>query len=120
MAKVNAEFPIEPIEPNYRGEVAKRWRYKDGRGELGVVASVTQAFCRDCSRARLSADGKLFTCLFAAQGTDLRALLREGISEDDLRDLLISTWRARDDRYSELRSAATDTLHKIEMSYIGG
>ncbi len=117
---INTEFPIEPIEPNYRGEVAKRWRYKDGGGELGVVASVTQAFCRDCSRARLSADGKLFTCLFAAAGTDLRTLLRAGISEEDLRDTLIATWRQRDDRYSELRTAATDPLHKIEMSYIGG
>ena len=120
LATINAEFPIEPIEPNYRGEVAKRWRYQDGGGELGVVASVTQAFCRDCSRARLSADGKLFTCLFAAAGTDLRTLLRAGISEEDLRDTLVATWQQRDDRYSEIRSAATTPLHKIEMSYIGG
>jgi cyclic pyranopterin phosphate synthase len=120
LKKVNAEFPIEPIEPNYRGEVAKRWQYKDGSGELGIVASVTQAFCQDCSRARLSADGKLFTCLFAADGIDLRAFLRTGISDEELQDMIINTWRNRVDRYSEIRSAVTETLHKIEMSYIGG
>jgi cyclic pyranopterin phosphate synthase len=100
--------------------VAERWRYKDGKGELGVIASVTQAFCRDCTRARLSAEGKLYTCLFATSGTDLRALLRGGASDDDISSAIADVWTARTDRYSEIRSDATIPLQKIEMSYIGG
>ena len=117
---VDAAFPIEPVAPNYPGEVAERWRYKDGRGEIGIIASVTQAFCRDCTRARLSAEGKFYTCLFATQGTDLRALLRGGSSDDEIAARIADVWSARTDRYSEIRSEATIPLAKIEMSYIGG
>jgi cyclic pyranopterin phosphate synthase len=113
-------FPVEPIAPNYAGEVAERWRYADGSGEFGVIASVTQAFCRDCTRARLSAEGKLYTCLFATEGTDLRALLRGGASDDDIAAKIADVWNARTDRYSEIRSEGTIPLQKIEMSYIGG
>ena len=113
-------WPLEPAEANYRGEVAERYRYRDGGGEVGLISSVTQPFCHDCSRARLSAEGKLYTCLFAVRGHDLRAPLREGASDDDLRDLLGTLWGARADRYSELRSAATDDRPKVEMSHIGG
>lgn len=117
---INAEMPIEPIEPNYRGEVANRWRYRDGRGEIGIIASVTQPFCRDCNRARLSADGQLFTCLFATTGHDLRALLRGGASDSDISNSIGGVWQARSDRYSENRSAETVKLPKVEMSYLGG
>jgi cyclic pyranopterin phosphate synthase len=117
---IDSELPIEPVQPNYQGEVAERWRYRDGSGEVGVIASVTQAFCRDCTRARLSAEGKLFTCLFATEGTDLRAMLRGGSSDAEISDAIASVWRARTDRYSEIRSDETVKLHKIEMSYIGG
>jgi cyclic pyranopterin phosphate synthase len=117
---IDAVHPLEPVQPNYVGEVAERWRYKDGKGELGVIASVTQAFCRDCTRARLSAEGKLYTCLFATSGTDLRALLRGGASDDDISSAIADVWTARTDRYSEIRSDATIPLQKIEMSYIGG
>jgi len=117
---IDAEFPLEPLEPNYRGEVANRYRYRDGAGELGLIASVTQPFCADCSRARLSADGKLYTCLFAVSGTDLRGLLRGGASEDQIHAAIGNVWRVRTDRYSEIRSAATLDLPKVEMSYIGG
>ena len=117
---IDSELPIEPVQPNYQGEVAERWRYRDGSGEVGVIASVTQAFCRDCTRARLSAEGKLFTCLFAMEGTDLRAMLRGGSSDAEISDAIASVWRARTDRYSEIRSDDTVKLHKIEMSYIGG
>jgi len=117
---VAAAFPAEPIGPNYPGEVAERWRYLDGRGEFGVIASVTQAFCRDCTRARLSAEGKLYTCLFATEGTDLRALLRGGASDEETAARIAEVWNARTDRYSEIRSEATIPLAKIEMSYIGG
>ncbi len=113
-------WPLEPAEANYRGEVAERYRYRDGGGEVGLISSVTQPFCHDCSRARLSAEGKLYTCLFAVRGHDLRAPLREGASDDDLRGLLGTLWGARADRYSELRSAATDDRPKVEMSHIGG
>jgi cyclic pyranopterin phosphate synthase len=113
-------FGIEPIEPSYRGEVARRWRYRDGKGEVGVIASVTQPFCGDCTRARLSAEGKLFTCLFAVRGHDLRALVRGGAGDDELAAAIGGVWRKRGDRYSELRSQATDGLPKVEMSYIGG
>jgi GTP 3',8-cyclase len=117
---VNAEFPLEPIAPNYRGEVANRYRYKDGAGEIGVIASVTQPFCGDCTRARLSSEGLLFTCLFAATGRDVRALLRGGASDDDIADFIGDIWRARADRYSELRTAQTTEQPKVEMSHIGG
>ena len=118
---IDAALPLEPIEPAYRGEVARRWRYRDGGGEVGVITSVSQPFCGDCTRARLSAEGSLYTCLFATSGTDLRTLLRQ----DDTAALeakLNSIWSAREDRYSELRSAQTADLAggKIEMSYIGG
>jgi cyclic pyranopterin phosphate synthase len=117
---ISAELPLEPVEANYQGEVAERWRYSDGSGEIGVIASVTQAFCRDCTRARLSAEGKLYTCLFATEGTDLRALARGGADDDAIRTAITEVWAARTDRYSDLRSADTAGLHKIEMSYIGG
>jgi cyclic pyranopterin phosphate synthase len=120
LGRVNAVFPVEPIEPNYRGEVADRYRYRDGAGEIGLIASVTQPFCGDCTRARLSADGQVFLCLFAALGFDLRARLRSGLADDDLRAELARLWRGRDDRYSDLRSAATKGLPHVEMSYIGG
>jgi GTP 3',8-cyclase len=117
---IDAELPLEPVEPAYRGEVAKRWRYRDGTGEIGVIASVTQPFCGDCTRARISAEGRLYTCLFATRGHDLRALLRSGATDEDLRDSIRGVWAARTDRYSELRSAETAELPRIEMSYIGG
>ncbi|HET9242259.1 MAG TPA: hypothetical protein VFN99_02375, partial [Gaiella sp.] len=120
VAAIDAEYPLEPVEPGYRGEVASRWRYRDGGGEIGVISSVTQPFCRDCTRARLSADGKLYTCLFAVRGHDLRALLRGGASDEELAEALRGIWSARTDRYSELRSAQTAGLEKVEMSYIGG
>jgi GTP 3',8-cyclase len=118
--RVAEAFPAEPLEPNYTGEVAERWRYTDGAGEFGVIASVTQAFCRDCTRARLSAEGKLYTCLFATQGTDLRAPLRTGATDDEIAEIVASVWTARTDRYSELRGEETARAAKIEMSYIGG
>jgi cyclic pyranopterin phosphate synthase len=122
--RVDAEFPIEPVEANYRGEVAKRWRYRDGQGEIGIIASVTQPFCGDCTRARLSAEGKLYTCLFAVRGHDLRALIRSGATDEQLAARLAEIWRVRGDRYSELRSQSTvDPAiggRKVEMSYIGG
>jgi cyclic pyranopterin phosphate synthase len=117
---ISAELPIEPLEPNYRGEVAERYRYTDGSGEIGIIASVSQPFCGDCSRARISADGKLYTCLFAINGTDMRGLLRGGASDAGLRDAISAVWQKRVDRYSELRSAQTEDLPKVEMSYIGG
>jgi cyclic pyranopterin phosphate synthase len=120
VATIDAERPLEPVEPAYRGEVANRWRYRDGGGEIGVIASVTQPFCGDCTRARLSADGQVYTCLFAVEGHDLRALLRGGASDEELSTVIADIWRARADRYSELRSAATADLPKVEMSYIGG
>src|SRR5690606_27761849 len=137
IAAIDAELPLEPVPPAYPGEVATRWRYRDGEGEVGVIGSVTQPFCGSCTRVRLSTDGKLFTCLFANRGTDLRAMLRSGGTDEDLRDLLSNVWRARDDRYSELRTSLTPALRpaaedsppgdedpagprRIEMSYIGG
>jgi cyclic pyranopterin phosphate synthase len=120
VAAIDAELPLEPVEPAYRGEVANRWRYRDGSGEIGVISSVTQPFCGDCTRARLSADGRVYTCLFAVKGHDLRALLRDGASDEELTAAIADIWRARTDRYSELRSAATADLQKVEMSYIGG
>jgi cyclic pyranopterin phosphate synthase len=113
-------FGVEPVEASYRGEVARRYRYRDGRGEIGVIASVTQPFCGDCTRARLSAEGRLFTCLFAVRGHDLRALVRSGATDEELGEAVRGVWRARKDRYSELRSQATTGLPRVEMSYIGG
>lgn len=118
--RINAVFPIEPIERNYVGEVAERWRYKDGSGEVGFISSVTQAFCRDCTRTRLSAEGSIYTCLFATKGTDLRSLLRSGASDEKISDVIGNVWRSRTDNYSETRTAETTKLRKVEMSYIGG
>jgi cyclic pyranopterin phosphate synthase len=118
--RIDAEFPLEPAEPNYRGEVAKRWRYRDGSGEIGLIASVTQSFCGDCSRARITAEGKLYTCLFAVRGHDLRALVRGGASDDDVAETIGGIWQRRTDRYSDLRAEGTPGLPKVEMSYIGG
>jgi cyclic pyranopterin phosphate synthase len=120
LAVVDAEFPLEPIAPDYLGEVATRWRYRDGAGELGMIASVSRPFCGDCTRARMSADGLLYTCLFSSMGHDLRGPLRAGATDRELEDLVAAVWRGRDDRYSELRSAGTVGLPKVEMSYIGG
>jgi cyclic pyranopterin phosphate synthase len=120
VAMIDAEMGLEPVAPNYPGEVVERWRYRDGSGEIGVIASVTQPFCGGCTRARLSADGKLFTCLFAINGHDLRAPLRDGASDAEISAWIGAIWRVRDDRYSELRTAETAELPKVEMSYIGG
>jgi cyclic pyranopterin phosphate synthase len=120
VARIGALFPLEPIDPAYAGEVAERWRFSDGSGEIGVIASVTQAFCRDCTRARLSTDGKIYTCLFGTHGHDLRALLRGGADDAQLAGSIAALWRRRGDRYSEIRSANTARLAKVEMSYIGG
>jgi GTP 3',8-cyclase len=117
---IGAEFPLEPVDAEYRGEVAQRYRYRDGAGEIGVIASVTQPFCGDCTRARLSADGKLYTCLFAVRGHDLRAVLRAGASDAELDAAVRAVWERRGDRYSELRTERTSSLRKVEMSYIGG
>jgi len=117
---IDEVLPLEPVAPSYRGEVARRWRYRDGTGEIGVIASVTQPFCGDCTRARISAEGKLYTCLFSIRGHDLRALIRNGASDDDLGDAIGSIWSRRTDRYSEIRSQQTDELPRVEMSYIGG
>ncbi len=117
---INAEMPLEPIDPNYRGEVAERWRYTDGSGEIGVISSVTQAFCRDCNRARISAEGKLYTCLFAIKGHDLKSLIRSGSSDGEISEMIARIWSKRTDRYSELRSENTASLPKVEMSHIGG
>ena len=120
---IDAEMPIEPMEANYRGEVALRYRYTDGDGEIGIIASVSKPFCGDCTRARLSTDGKLFTCLFAGTGADLRGPMRDGAGDDDLRDLISRVWTGRDDRYSEVRTEATRAEaqpRKIEMYQIGG
>ena len=117
---IDAEMPLEPLTPNYPGEVAERWRYRDGSGEIGIVASVTQAFCRTCTRARLTAEGKLFTCLFGIQGFDLREMLRGGASDEEISQAIARVWNKRTDRYSEIRSEKTVSLPKVEMSHIGG
>jgi cyclic pyranopterin phosphate synthase len=124
--RIDAEFPLEPAAPSYHGEVASRWRYKDGSGEIGIISSVSDPFCGSCTRARLTLDGSLVTCLFATGGSDLRTPLREGASDHELRELIASVWRVRDDRYSEERAANTDLeghvkpRAKIEMYHIGG
>ncbi len=118
--RIDAVHPLEPLEPNYRGEVARRYRYRDGGGEIGVIASVTQPFCGDCSRARLSADGMLFTCLFASEGHDLKRLIREDADDGTIAAAIAECWSSRADRYSELRTAKTSGGPKVEMSYIGG
>ena len=120
LRRIAEAFPLEPVEANYGGEVAERWRYRDGAGEIGVISSVTQAFCRDCNRMRLSTEGSLFTCLFAQHGHDLKSLLRGGATDEDIRDRIAAVWRLRDDRYSEIRTAETARQRKVEMSYIGG
>ena len=120
--RIDAEMPLVPLDANYNGETAERWRYRDGGGEVGVISSVTRAFCRDCTRARLSTEGKLYTCLFATRGHDLRALLRDGRSDAEIAGALAHIWRTRSDRYSELRGegASGHAQRKVEMSYIGG
>ncbi len=120
LATIGAEFPLEPMPPTNRGEVAERYRYADGGGEIGIIASVSRPFCGDCNRARLSADGQLYTCLFATTGHDLRTPLRGGASDADLEATIHGIWEGREDRYSELRSEETASLPKVEMSYIGG
>jgi cyclic pyranopterin phosphate synthase len=125
LERIDAEVPIEAAEPNYPGEVAKRWRYKDGSGEVGVIASVSSPFCGDCTRARLSTDGKLFTCLFASTGKDLLGPMRDGASDEEMADIIGGTWSLRTDRYSELRASLQNPLPvevkpKVEMFKIGG
>ena len=118
--RIGETYALEPADPNYAGEVAERWRYRDGSGEIGVISSVTQAFCRDCSRMRVSTEGSLYTCLFAQTGHPLKDLLRGGAGDEQIRDRIAAVWRARGDRYSELRTAETAKAPKVEMSYIGG
>jgi cyclic pyranopterin phosphate synthase len=127
--RINAEFPVTAIDPNYIGETAERWRYADGAGEIGVISSVTQAFCSDCTRARMSTEGKLFLCLFASQGHDLRALLRGDCSDGQIAAAVAHIWQSRTDRYSQQRAAlpadsegapSDILLKRVEMSYIGG
>ena len=120
VARIDRVHPLEQVDPNYVGEVAERWRYKDGAGEIGVISSVTQAFCATCTRIRLSTEGQLYTCLFAQQGHDLRSLLRGGADDAHIDAAIARVWQQREDRYSEIRTAETAALRKIEMSYIGG
>src|SRR5687768_2153948 len=118
--RTSERWPLEPLDANYEGEVAERWRYKDGAGEIGVISSVTRAFCSTCTRMRLSTEGSLYTCLFAQSGHDLKSLLRGGASDDELRNEIAAVWQRRTDRYSEIRTAETAKERKVEMSYIGG
>jgi cyclic pyranopterin phosphate synthase len=121
--RIHARWPLEPVGPAYRGEVAARYRYRDGRGEIGLISSVTEPFCRDCHRARLSADGKLYTCLFASLGWDVLGAVRAGVSDAELQQFLARIWRGRLDRYSDERAAllaSGEATAKVEMSYIGG
>jgi cyclic pyranopterin phosphate synthase len=118
--RIAERWPLAPVDPNYEGEVAERWRYLDGAGEIGVISSVTQAFCSSCTRMRLSTEGSLYTCLFAHSGHDLKRLLRAGASDDALRNEIAAVWQRRADRYSEIRTSQTAPLKKVEMSYIGG
>ncbi|MGD8730824.1 MAG: GTP 3',8-cyclase MoaA [Anaerolineales bacterium] len=118
--RIDAVYPLDAVEPAYRGEVAKRYRYRDGQGEIGLISSVTQPFCGDCTRLRMSADGSLYTCLFAARGFDLKSLLRGGASEAEIEEFVTGIWQNREDHYSELRTDETAKSLKVEMSYIGG
>jgi cyclic pyranopterin phosphate synthase len=118
--RISAEMPLELLPPTYAGEVAERWRYVDGSGEVGVIASVSQPFCATCTRARLSAEGRLYTCLFAVAGHDLRALVRASRTDDEIAAAIAAVWRIRDDRYSDLRTEATADLPKVEMFAMGG
>jgi GTP 3',8-cyclase len=118
--RIDEAFPCEPAHANYYGEVAKRWRYRDGSGEFGVISSVTEAFCSSCTRARLSSDGVMYTCLFASKGYDLKSLLRGGKSDEDINDAVAAVWQYRNDRYSEIRTQETAKGAKVEMSFIGG
>jgi len=120
IALIDEQFPIEPINSTYPGEVANRWRYLDDSGEIGIIASVTQPFCADCTRLRLSPQGSLYTCLFATSGYDLRKVIRNGANDKEIISEVSKLWRNRDDHYSEIRSSQTIKLPKIEMSYIGG
>ncbi len=120
LERLGREFDLVPLEPGYRGEVARRWAHADGSGEIGLITSVTQPFCGDCTRARLSADGSLYTCLFAEDGLDLKTPLRDGASDEEVGELISSVWRARDDRYSEQRSSDTSSTRRVEMYHIGG
>ena len=120
LERIGSRYPLVQVDPAYPGEVAGRWRYEDGAGEVGIISSVTAPFCSSCTRARLSADGTLYTCLFAAAGTDLRAPLRAGASDAELTEIIRGVWERRGDRYSELRTGATLPFPKVEMSYIGG
>ena len=118
--RIDDELPLEPAEPNYRGEVARRYRYRGGEGEIGVIASVTQPFCGDCTRARLTAEGVLYTCLFGARGHDFRHLLRDGRSDEEISETVRDIWSGRSDRYSEIRTSETASWPKVEMSHVGG
>jgi cyclic pyranopterin phosphate synthase len=124
LARINEVFPLEAIEANYSGEVAQRWRYIDGSGEIGVISSVTQTFCHECTRARISTDGQMYLCLFANEGFDFKTLLRSGKSDLEIANAVMNTWSTRDDHYSEIRGSQTANLssgsRKVEMSYIGG
>lgn len=120
LARLSERWPLEPVGANYPGEVAERWRYADGGGEVGIISSVTRPFCSTCTRARLSAEGKLYACLFASHGEDLRALLRGGADDAAIAARLANVWSARDDRYSEVRTSNTGPARKVEMSHIGG
>jgi cyclic pyranopterin phosphate synthase len=118
--RVSAQFPLDPVGANYAGEVAQRWRYRDGCGEIGAISSVTRAFCSTCTRARLSTDGQVYTCLFAQRGYDLKRLLRDGSDDDAIAAAVSAIWQGRDDRYSEIRTAESARSRKVEMSFIGG
>jgi len=120
ISRVNAVLPLEPADPNYRGEVARRYRYTDGGGEIGIISSVTNTFCGDCTRARLSPEGQLYTCLFGTMGHDFRTLLRGGKSDEEISGFVHKVWSRRTDRYSELRTLQTTRMPKVEMSHIGG
>ena len=120
VSAIDAEMPLEPLESAYRGEVAARYRYRDGGGEIGVIASVTQPFCGDCTRLRLSPEGSIYTCLFSGKGTDLRGPIRSGATDEDLAGLVTGVWGVRADRYSEVRTAMTSPREKVEMYHIGG
>jgi cyclic pyranopterin phosphate synthase len=118
--RINEAWPLEPVDANYPGEVAERWRYRDGAGEIGVISSVTQAFCSSCNRMRLSTEGSLYTCLFGQSGHDLKSLLRAGATDEEIRNEVAAVWHRRADRYSEIRTDETAKQRKVEMSYIGG